>query len=149
MSTVHVKIVIQAPVERVFETVMDPNRLKDWVTIHRSVKGVSPDPTKQGATMDQQLHIRGFSFWVHWRLADVHAPNRAEWDGRGPAHSRARITYELSEHGEGATEFEYTNEFTPPGGRLGSIASTVIVGATSEREAHSSLQRLKALLERD
>jgi uncharacterized protein YndB with AHSA1/START domain len=147
MSTVHVKIVIEAPVERVFETVMDPHRLTDWVTIHRSVKDVSRDPTAKGATMDQQLHIRGFSFWVHWRLVDVNAPLRAEWDGRGPAHSRAKITYELSEHREGSTMFEYTNEFTPPGGRLGSVASKFIVGAASEREARNSLERLKALVE--
>jgi hypothetical protein len=39
------------------------------------------------------------------------------------------------------------NEFTPPGGRLGTVASRVIVGAASEREANSSLARLKALLE--
>ena len=45
-------------------------------------------------------------------------------------------------------KFAYTNEFGVPGGRLGSMASRFIVGATSEREAHSSLARLKALLER-
>jgi uncharacterized protein YndB with AHSA1/START domain len=148
MSTVHVKIVINAPVEQVWETVMDPNRLADWVTIHRSVTNISSDPTSKGATMDQMLHMRGFPFRVHWTLAEVQAPRHAEWDGRGPAHSRARITYELKQDGQGATEFDYSNEFTPPGGRLGNVASRVIVGAASEREANSSLQRLKALLEK-
>ncbi len=47
------------------------------------------------------------------------------------------------------TVFEYTNEFHPPGGRLGNVASRFIVGATSEREATNSLARLKALLEQD
>ena len=45
--------------------------------------------------------------------------------------------------------FEYTNEFTAPGGRLGNVASRVLVGAASEREARNSLARLKALLERN
>jgi hypothetical protein len=72
----------------------------------------------------------------------------AEWTGRGPAHSRARIRYELSSDDDGSTDFEYFNEFTPPGGRLGVVASRVIVGAASEREADRSLQKLKALLER-
>jgi hypothetical protein len=98
--------------------------------------------------MDQVLHMRGVSFRVHWTLADVSAPNRAEWEGRGPAHSRARIVYQLSSDGDNATVFEYSNEFAPPGGRLGTMASRVIVGAASEREAQNSLQRLKALLER-
>jgi len=148
VSTVHVKIDIAAPIERVWETVMDPDRLKDWVTIHRSVKSVSDENLRKGSTMDQVLHIRGVSFRVHWTLVDVNAPNRAEWDGRGPAYSRARITYQLADSESGRTAFEYTNEFTPPGGRLGNVASRVIVGAASEREAHNSLDRLKALLER-
>jgi uncharacterized protein YndB with AHSA1/START domain len=148
MSTVHTKIEIDAPVERVWETVMDPHQLKDWVTIHRSVREVSEQPLRKGSTMDQVLHIRGVSFRVHWTLVDVSPPNVAEWEGRGPAHSRARIRYQVSDGENGHTTFEYTNEFTPPGGRLGNVASRVIVGAASEREATNSLARLKALLEK-
>lgn len=148
MSIVHAKIEIQAPVQRVWDTVMDPQRLSDWVTIHRSVKEISAQPLNKGATMQQVLHMRGVSFNVHWTLADMHAPNHAEWEGRGPANSRALIRYELSGDQGGPTHFDYTNEFTPPGGRIGNLASRVIVGAASEREANSSLARLKSLLER-
>jgi carbon monoxide dehydrogenase subunit G len=148
MSTVTVKIDIDAPIERVWETVMDPNRLKDWVTIHKSLNDAPRTPLRKGATMDQVLHMRGVSFRVNWTLVDVREPKHAEWSGRGPAHSEARIRYELSGDGDGPTTFDYTNEFTPPGGRLGNMASRVIVGAASEREANNSLQRLKALLER-
>lgn len=148
MSRVHVTTQIKAPVDRVWETVMDPSCLKDWVTIHRSVGGVSSRPLRKGSTMDQVLHLRGVSFHVHWTLVDVNQPAHAEWEGEGPAHSRARIRYELTADGDGATRFEYINEFTPPGGRLGTVASRVIVGAASEREAQKSLRRLKALLEK-
>jgi uncharacterized protein YndB with AHSA1/START domain len=149
MSTVHAQTTIDAPVERVWETVMDPSKLKDWVTIHRSVRDVSSNPLRKGSTMEQVLHLRGVSFHVHWTLVDVNAPNHAEWDGLGPAHSRARIRYELSRANNGdETVFDYLNEFTPPGGRMGAAASRVIVGAASEREANNSLRRLKALLER-
>jgi uncharacterized protein YndB with AHSA1/START domain len=148
MSTVKTDIEIDAPIEKVWETVMDPERLKDWVTIHRDVKDVSDRPLKQGSTMDQVLHMRGISFRVQWTLVDVSEPNVAQWEGRGPAHSRAKIRYELSGDENGRTQFQYTNEFTPPGGRLGSLASRVVVGAASEREASNSLSRLKALLER-
>ena len=147
MSGVQVKIDVDAPIDRVWETVMDPSRLKDWVTIHRAVRNVSDKPLRRGSTMDQVLHLRGVSFNVHWTLVDVNRPNHAEWEGRGPAHSRARIRYDLSPQGEHATLFKYTNEFTPPGGRLGIVASRVIVGAASEREADSSLTRLKKLAE--
>ena len=149
MSTVHVTATIHAPVEDVWNTVMDPGRLKDWVTIHRAVKNVSSNPLRRGSTMEQLLHLRGVTFRVHWTLVDINAPNHAEWEGQGPAHSEARIRYELSADGDHATVFDYTNEFTAPGGRLGSAASKVIVGAASEREAINSLARLKALLEKN
>jgi len=126
---------------------MDPGRLKDWVTIHRALKDVSGQPLRQGATMEQVLHMRGISFTVHWTLEQVDPPNHAEWEGRGPAHSRARIGYELNGDEDGPTTFDYTNEFTPPGGRLGGVASKVIVGAASEREATRSLMQLKRLCE--
>ncbi|MDQ2759214.1 MAG: SRPBCC family protein [Actinomycetota bacterium] len=148
MSKVHVEIEIEAPAQRVWETVMDPHRLKDWVTIHRSLKHVSAHPLAKGSTMDQVLQIRGVSFRVHWTLIEVSAPHNAEWEGRGPARSHAGIRYELSGPESGPTAFRYTNEFGAPGGRLGSAASQMIVGNTSEREAHNSLQRLKALVER-
>lgn len=148
MSVVHVKITIDAPVQQVWDTVMNPHRLGEWVTIHRGVRNAPTGPLKSGATMDQLMHVRGFRFQVHWTLVSVQEPTFAEWKGQGPAHSSARIRYTLSENGESVTEFEYTNEFTPPGGRLGSLASRMIVGAASEREAHNSLSRLKALLEK-
>ena len=147
MSTVHATIEIDAPKERVWETIMDPDRLGDWVTIHRSVTGVSDHPLKPGSTMQQVLHMRGVSFHVNWKLVELSPPNRAEWEGHGPAHSGAKISYVLSGDGDSPTKFEYMNEFNVPGGRLGSLASRVIVGAHSEREANNSLQRLKTLLE--
>jgi uncharacterized protein YndB with AHSA1/START domain len=147
MSEVHVKIDIDATPDRVWETIMNPDRLADWVTIHRAVKNVSSRPLEKGATMDQTLCIRGVTFRVHWTLVDIDPASHAEWEGRGPAHSQARIRYELSNNG-GNTSFEYINEFTTPGGRLGNVASHLIVGAASEREAKNSLARLKALLER-
>jgi uncharacterized protein YndB with AHSA1/START domain len=147
MSTVQAEIEIAVPIERVWETIMDPQRLADWVTIHKSVSNVSGDPGRKGAMMDQALQVRGLTFRVHWELVSVNAPHEAQWEGGGPAHSHAVIRYELTSKGEDRTTFRYTNEFHPPGGRLGNVAGRMIVGATSQREAHNSLSRLKALLE--
>ncbi|MGH2868254.1 MAG: SRPBCC family protein [Solirubrobacteraceae bacterium] len=147
MTTVKAQIEISTSRETVWETIMDPTRLKDWVTIHKAVKDVSASPLRKGATMDQSMVLRGVPFKVHWTLVAVESPHRAEWTGAGPAHSQARISYMLEEGKDGTTLFTYTNEFHPPGGRLGRVAGRVIVGGTSEREAKNSLSKLKALLE--
>jgi uncharacterized protein YndB with AHSA1/START domain len=148
VSSVQAEIEITAPIERVWETIMDPDRLADWVTIHKSIAKASPTPLREGATMDQTMQVRGLTFKVHWQLISVAAPHSTRWEGAGPARSKAMIGYELSSKEDGQTVFRYTNEFQPPGGRLGNVAGRMIVGATSQREANNSLSRLKALLER-
>ncbi len=148
MSTVHVQITIDAAPQLVWDTVMDPTRLGEWVTIHRSVTVKSDDAVSEGAQMDQVLHVMGVSFKVHWTLESVKAPRRAEGGGRAPAMSRAVIRYGLTANEDGSTDFDYVNEFHPPGGPLGNVASKVVVGHISEREAHDSLNRLKQLVER-
>ena len=147
MAAVHARTEIDAPIEKVWEVVMDPDRLHEWVTIHRSVGSVSGRPLRNGSTMEQTLRLHGVSFRVNWTLVDVTPPNSAEWAGRGPANSRASTSYRLSSGDNGSTVFDYSNDFKTPGGRLGHAASRVLVGGASEREAQNSLARLKALLE--
>src|SRR6201996_5483544 len=96
MSTVSAKIDIDAPIEQVWETVMDPRRLGDWVTIHKSVDNFPRLPLRKGATMDQAMSVRGLTFHVHWRLAEGPKPHDARWGGGGPAHSDPLIRYQLS-----------------------------------------------------
>jgi len=146
MTRVHCAIAIDAPPERVWEVVMDPRRLGDWVTIHRRLGDV-PARLQRGSTFEQTLNLRGAHLHVVWTVVDVDPPRRAVWEGQGPAHSRAEIVYELRSDGERGTLFDYTNEFKPPGGALGAVAGRVLVGGLSQREAQRSLQQLKALVE--
>jgi uncharacterized protein YndB with AHSA1/START domain len=146
MTLVHCAIEIDAPPTRVWDVVMDPRRLADWVTIHRRLGDV-PRRLERGSTFEQTLHLRGAPVHVTWRVVELDAPRRAVWEGRGPAHSHASIVYALAPTGDGRTQFDYTNEFKAPGGALGAVAGRVLVGALSQREAQRSLQRLKSLLE--
>lgn len=141
------EIVIDAPRERVFETMLDPERLEDWVTIHRRVDRADDGPVREGFSMDQTLVLRGAPFRVKWRLTRYEPTTAATWEGRGPGGSYARTAYDLSDAPGGGTRFEYLNEYRAPGGFLGAAASRALVGATSETEAKRSLQALKTLLE--
>ena len=141
MSEVSTSIDIDAPLEDVWRTVMDPTRLAEWVTIHRRLVSYDDDE------MEQVLHLRGANFKVHWHLAKAKEPNHAKWQGRGPARSHAETEYRLSDNGRGGTHFDYRNEFKAPLGPLGAVASRALVGGLPRKEADASLRKLKALVE--
>ena len=147
MSEVRARIEIDAPPETVYDVMLDPERLHEWVTIHRKVNRVDAGTPHEGFEMDQTLCLRHANFKVHWTLTEADRPNAATWEGRGPAGSYARTSYRLQAVDGGRTRFEYENEFKAPGGFLGAAASRVIVGGVPEREANRSLENLKAILE--
>jgi carbon monoxide dehydrogenase subunit G len=149
LSRVNASIDIDAPPERVWEVVMDPKRLGDWVTIHRDVEEISDRPLKDGSTLRQKLCLRGVNFHVRWTVAESKVPELAVWDGKGPARSKAHTSYRLQPNGNGGTRFDYENEFKAPLGPLGSVASRALVGGLPKREADSTLRKLKALVEGD
>ena len=146
MSEVRAKIDIAADPATVYDVMLDPARLHEWVTIHRKVNRSDSGEPREGFEMDQTLCLRHANFKVHWTLTEAERPHRATWEGKGPAGSYARTSYRLTPDGDG-THFEYENEFKAPGGLLGAAASRVLVGGQPEREAQRSLQQLKALLE--
>lgn len=147
MSTVTASIEIRATPAEVWDVAMTPERLGDWVSIHRKLRRSDDGGPRVGFNMDQQVHLRGVSMDVHWTLVECVPSEKAVWEGRGPARSKAHTEYRLSPTPEGGTRFDYRNEFHAPLGPLGAIASRALVGGMPEREAKTTLKRLKSLLE--
>lgn len=141
-------ITIHAPVEEVWDAALDPNRLGEWVTIHKKLEEADEGPPREGMRMKQSLVLRGASFKVSWELTECRENEFAKWEGRGPARSYARTEYTFTPNGDGGTEFHYVNEFKAPGGPLGRAASKALVGGLPRREAEKSLAQLKELLEK-
>ncbi len=147
MSSVHSSVLIVAPAARVWAVVMDPQRLGEWVTIHREVRALSPGPPREGSSMEQILHLRGADVRVRWLLVECTPPWHARWEGRGPARAHAHIEYRLTAVDEG-TRFDYQNELRAPLGAVGAFASRAVMGAVAQREADRSLAALRELIER-
>ena len=146
MSLVKASIDIDAPLQEVWDHIMNPAKMGSWVTIVDRIERVDPGPIRPGFRMSQTLCLRGVHFKVHWTLEDLDAPRFARWEGKGPARSTA-ITENRLVQRDGITHFDYRNDFRTPFGPLGAAASKVIVGGIPEKEANASLRRLKAILE--
>ena len=138
-------IEIAAPPEAVYEVVMDPHRLEDWVTVHAGLHD-PPDRLSKGAELGQSIKVAGQRFKVEWLVVKAEEPRSVEWDGRGPMGTKARVAYELEDRG-GSTSFHYTNEYDFPGGPLGKLGAKAFE-RTAGKEADKTLEKLKGLLER-
>ncbi|MDX6705886.1 MAG: hypothetical protein QOI48_1732 [Solirubrobacteraceae bacterium] len=147
MSVVIASIDIRSSIQDVWDYVMDPLHIREWVTILERVDYADPPPIRPRYRMDQTLRLRGVPFKVRWTLKYMQAPTYARWEGTGPAGSTAVIEDRLSTR-DGNTRFDYHNEFRTPLGPLGAAASKVIVGGIPEKEANASLRRLKEILEK-
>ena len=145
-QTVSESIVLPAAPERVWEMVMDPGRLGEWVTTHVSVDADSDGPVVEGDCFRQRLKLSGKAFDVDWKVVEASAPDVALWRGDGPAGSVAEVSYRL-EPADGGTRFEYENSFALPGGVLGKLAGGAFVAGVGRREARRSLENLRRLVE--
>ena len=139
-------IEIDAPAERVYDLVMDPRRLKEWVTIHAGLKDAPGGELRKGSELVQSLKLAGRRFDVHWEVVQAEKPRRVVWEGKGPVHSRAKVVYDLDADGDGKTCFSYMNEYSMPGGPLGRIAAGALKH-TAERESERTLEELKRIME--
>jgi carbon monoxide dehydrogenase subunit G len=136
---------IAAPPRAVYDVVMDPARLEQWVTIHDHLEGGSASPLEKGSKLTQILRLAGRRFKVHWHVVENQPCEHVVWEGRGPVASHARVEYRFDSN-EGGTEFSYVNEYDLPGGPLGRFAGRALARVT-QKELDGSLQRLKQLVE--
>lgn len=137
---------IAASPEAVYEVIMNPACLEEWVTIHVGLDDAQDRKLQQGSELTQRLHLAGRGFTVRWRVVENDPARRVVWEGRGPLRSHAGVTYELEPTGDGRTRFTYINEFALPGGPLGRMAGPVVKRVTGG-ELDRSLDRLRAMVE--
>jgi uncharacterized protein YndB with AHSA1/START domain len=143
--TVETEVEIAAPREEVFDLLLDPSRLDEWVTASRGVADAPDGGLRSGSSFRQRLRLGGARFDVRWKVTELERPCLAVWEGRGPAGSHAAVRYELAENGPG-TRFRYTNTYDLPGGVIGAMAGRV-TSAPARHAMRTSLRKLKRMLE--
>jgi carbon monoxide dehydrogenase subunit G len=136
---------IAAPPKDVYDVVMDPHKLRDWVTIHQRLEGSPRTPLQKGSELTQCLKLAGRTFKVHWDVVQNDPCEHVVWEGRGPLGSHAKVEYRFDAN-EGGTNFSYVNEYDLPGGPVGRFAGRAVSRVT-QKEVDGSLQRLKQLVE--
>ena len=147
MTKLEREITIDASRETVYDVLLDPDCLGEWVTIQDELEE-APEGRDlvEGDQLRQRMKVAGKRFRLSWTVIEADRPSRVVWEGKGPMGSKAKAIYELSENGDGGTRFSYLNEYGLPGGPAGRLAGRAILKA-SGREADRTLERLKELCE--
>jgi uncharacterized protein YndB with AHSA1/START domain len=137
---------LAASPEEVWDVVMDPRRLGEWVTTHEGLEGDPPDELTQGSEFKQRLKVGGPAFTVTWEVVEAERPKHVRWEGAGPGGSKAHVEYALAPADGRGTHFAYANTFELPGGAIGRLAGRAVGERVARREAEKTLENLKALL---
>jgi uncharacterized protein YndB with AHSA1/START domain len=146
MTKLEREIHIDADPATVYDKLMDPDCLGEWVTIQDELLKAPSGDLSTGDELVQRCRVAGQRFKLRWKVEEADRPRKTIWAGRGPFGSKARVTYDLAAN-DGGTDFSYTNEYSLPGGPIGRIAGRAVVGA-SGAEADRTLERLKRLVEK-
>lgn len=148
-ESVHESVDLEATPEEVWEKLMDPCFLEEWVSAHREIEELPELPLGQGSTFTQKLGVGPVKFKVDWEVIEADRPSLARWVGRGPAGAEAQITYRLEPDGNGGTRFQYENDYELPGGPVGKTAGKAVGSAAGKREARKSMKKLAEYFEAD
>lgn len=147
MSTIAACVAVAAAPERVWQVLVDIDRLGEWMGPHRGFPHGPPDELRAGERYAQEVAAAGQEVDVCWTIEEVSAPRRVILRGEGPAGATAAVVYELEPDGEG-TRLSSQTTYELPGGPLSAVAGQLAANQ-AEEEAEASLQRLRRLAEAD
>jgi uncharacterized protein YndB with AHSA1/START domain len=143
MPTINDAVVIDAPIEAVFEYVAAPENHTVMNPNITEVTGVEELPNG-GREADFTFRMLGRDLRGHVRDVEVVPPERRVFDVEGDVD--ARTTYELSTE-DGRTRFDFTNEVDPPGSGVSGLLVGSLLGQYLKRNARSTMENTKRILE--
>lgn len=136
-------IVIERPIEEVFEFMADLERVPEWVAGVREAGSISGDPQTVGARIVHVNEFMGRTFESTFEVLEWESERLMVFEVlSGPL--RGRSTETLESFGESATrvEIEVVGDASGPFKLFGGMA-----GRAARQQLESSLETLKSLLE--
>lgn len=146
MTKIERSIEIQRPQDEVFAILTNLDRLPEWATIVVETRGQTEPPLHAGDRFEQTVRVAGVNLESRWRVVEVDPPRMVEYLAEGIAGGRLHMTQRVSPTNTGS-RVELEIDYDLPGGILGDVLDKTFVERRNEREAETSLQNLKDLLE--
>jgi uncharacterized membrane protein len=146
MGHIERSIELSAPADRVFDILVDLDRLPHWGTIVVRTDGIPEHPLEVGDTFTQVIRIAGKELDTDWQVVELAQPRHVLYDATGPAGGHLWMRQSVSATPEGS-HVTFEIDYQLPGGFLGEAMDRILVERQNEEEAERSLQNLKRLVE--
>lgn len=143
MIRIETDVVIEAPIEDVFDFVTSPENDVLWLAGVVKAEKTSEGPTDVGATSTSEIHFLGMNITTGWEVTEYDPPNHIKVKSiSGPVPIQASHSFETT--AEGGTRVKLLGEAEVGGFfRLGEP----IVGPMVQRQWETSYLNLKDVLE--
>ena len=146
MARLQMELFIDAPPERVFALLAEPERTPEWSTNVASIRRTSEGPVGVGSTTEAVVKALGTRQRAIGRCTVFDPPRRIVIDSRTDLGARSRSDSELQPEG-GGTRLRATLEYSVPGGGVGKLLDKLVAERQTRREFEEALWRLKQILE--
>jgi uncharacterized membrane protein len=145
MSHIKKDILVNAPLQQVFEMAYDFESVPQWMVGMEEVRNISPGERGVGSSFEWTYNMVGAKFNGSSRIVSFEPSRKVVIESTGGIDSIWTWTY--AAEGEG-TRLTCDMEYTVPGAGLGKIADRLFVERTNAKNLEQSLANIKALAER-
>ena len=144
MPSVVTSVTINAPIEKVFDTIVDPELTAQWSAGISEVTNIKGNHWEKGSTADFTYHVLGMKFTQHMITSEIEKPRKVTYLMEGGFPGTFGFT--LDPQGQ-ATKVDTRIDYSVPGGIIGKIANQLLLERMNKRNMENSAEGLKIFCE--
>ena len=146
MARLEHELFIDAPPERVFRLLAQPERTPEWSPSVVSVRRTDAGPIGVGSTTESVVRVLGTSQRARGRCTGFDPPRRLAIQSVTNLGAKSLSDTELIPEGRG-TRLRARLEYTVPGGGLGKLLNKLVAEDQIRQEFEQGLRRFKTMAE--
>jgi len=144
MPRAEASVTINAPIEKVFDVVADPEQVPQYMSGVSDVSNIQGDPGEKGSSSDIAYHVMGMKFTQQMTVSEVEKPRKLLLEMKGGFPGTFQWTLEAQGQ---ATKVDVMVDYSVPGGILGKIANQLLLERMNQKNLDGSAEKLKLLCE--
>ena len=145
MGHYHKTFRIEAPVDRLWELMSDPNRLTEWNGAFDRVEDATGRLDAVGTTYSQVMRVAGIELRGAWEITEVEPLRHRRFQGTSPG-SAVFTGLETFEPADGVTDYTVELDYTLRGGPFGVALERLFGRSFVERVVERNIEGLQRIL---